>query len=271
MKKIAFVLAAALLLSCTPKKFTVVQIADAQLGFNAAEVSAREGTEYVNDLTFEVEYLKKAVEAVNALKPDAVVFTGDQVHRSFDKEQWEILAASVAEIDSAVRQFHIPGNHDVVISDKGVDCSDYLAHYPEDRFVYRQNGVLMVGLNSNLIKYNDSLENAQKEWLKAVLAKEKGEVSIIFSHHPFFLNDIKEEDGYFQIQKAKRPEYFEIFKNAGVNALYAGHLHDIAEGEYEGIPVKTMTSVAYQLGEAKPGIRVITVENGILTDEVHPL
>ena len=88
MKKL-FILVALIAAACTPKTLTIVQIADAQLGFDAAVKGSVPGAEYVNDLTFEIECLKATVAKVNELKPDMGVFTGDQVHLPYDKEQWD--------------------------------------------------------------------------------------------------------------------------------------------------------------------------------------
>lgn len=274
MKKIAFILMLAVLAACTPQKLVVVQIADAQLGFMGSErAKAEQNPELANDLSYEVEYLKKAIAVVNELKPDAVVFTGDQVHRAKNDDQWNTFIQTIQTIDPAVKQLHIPGNHDFIIKkNRIVDASDYAKHFAEDRFVFTKNGVKLVGINSNLIKYNDSLENAQKEWIAKAVAKDKAkEITILFSHHPFFLYEIVEEDGYFQIQQAKRQEYFDLFVEKGVDALYAGHLHNCARGNAYDIPVTTTTSVAYQIGASQPSIRIITVKHGKVTDELRAL
>ena len=271
-KLLAVIFTAALLLSCADKPYVIIQIADAQLGFTAADKSQKEGTEYVNDLTYEVDCLTKAVAMVNDIRPDAVVFTGDQVNRYNDAEQWDSFAQVIAAIDPSIKVFHLPGNHDVIISEGKVDSSPFTDRYAADRFLHIERGVRMVGINSNLIKYNDPREAEQMEWMKNSLAKERSdEVSIVFSHHPFFLKDIAEEDGYFQIQRAKRQDYFNVCTELDVNALYAGHLHNDSECTYEGIPVITTTSVAFQIGPAQPSIRVITVQNGMVSDEVFNL
>ena len=263
----SYILTFIVLVSCAEKPYVIVQIADAQLGFTAADKSQKEGTEYVNDLTYEIDCLTKAVSIVNEIKPDAVVFTGDQVNRCNDSEQWDAFARVISEIDPAIKVFHIPGNHDVIISDGDVDTTPFTDRYGEDRFIHVDRGVRLAGINSNLIKYNDPREAEQIGWMKDVLTKDTPEeVSIIFSHHPFFLKNIDEEDGYFQIQKDKRQEYFNICTELDVNALYAGHLHNDSEGSYEGIPVSTTTSVAFQIGPAQPSIRVITVSGGEVSD-----
>lgn len=263
----SYILTFIVLVSCAEKPYVIVQIADAQLGFTAADKSQKEGTEYVNDLTYEIDCLTKAVSIVNEIKPDAVVFTGDQVNRCNDSEQWDAFARVISEIDPAIKVFHIPGNHDVIISDGDVDTTPFTDRYGEDRFIHVDRGVRLAGINSNLIKYNDPREAEQIGWMKDVLTKDTPEeVSIIFSHHPFFLKNIDEEDGYFQIQKDKRQEYFNICTELDINALYAGHLHNDSEGSYEGIPVSTTTSVAFQIGPAQPSIRVITVSDGEVSD-----
>ena len=270
MKRLLFIFMAAAMTACAADPFVIVQIADAQLGFTAAEVSQREGTEYVNDLTYETECLKKAVEMINDIRPDAVVFTGDQVNHAADKEQWTVFADIVSGISNTVKVFHLPGNHDVFINEGNVDSTPFTSRYGEDRFVFAERGVRLVGINSNLIKYNDPREAEQKEWLSEVLLKEY-EVSIVFAHHPFFMSSIDEEDGYFQIQKDKRQAYFDLFGDKGVDAVYAGHRHNNAEGAYGTMPVRTTTSVAFQIGDARPSIRVITVSDGAIQDELRPI
>ena len=269
MKRLLFFIATFIALAgCAGEPYVIVQIADAQLGFTAADRSQKEGTEYVNDLTYEIDCLTKAVTMVNQIKPDAVIFTGDQVNYSYDDEQWDTFAEVISAIDPSVKVLHIPGNHDVNISDGKVDMTPFTERYAEDRFLHVERGVRLVGINSNLIKYDDPAETELFNWMKDALNKDGNEVAILFSHHPFFLEDIAEDDGYFQIQKSKRQAYLDMFKESEVNALYAGHLHNESAGTYEGIPVVTTTSVAFQIGPAQPSIRVITVREGKVTDEL---
>ncbi|MBQ2112265.1 MAG: metallophosphoesterase [Bacteroidales bacterium] len=270
MRKIVLLLSLVLaLMGCADKPYVIVQIADAQLGFTAADKSKNEGTEYVNDLTYEIDCLTKAVMQVNEMKPDAVIFTGDQVHRYYNEEQWNTFAEVISAIDPSIKVLHIPGNHDVIIGEGTVDSSPFTDRYGEDRFVLCERGVRLVGINSNLVKYDDPEEESQYGWLNDVLNKEnEDEVTIVFSHHPFFLGEIDEEDGYFQIQKSKRQRYFDLCKEKDVDALYAGHLHNNSSGEYSGIPVRTTTSVAFQIGEAQPSIRVITITDDTISDRL---
>lgn len=273
MKKILLsVLSLLLIFSCAEKPYVIVQIADAQMGFTAADKSQKEGTEYVNDLTYESDCLCRAVVMVNELLPDAVVFTGDQVNSSGNDEQWDKFAEIISDIDTSVKVFHLPGNHDVRIDGDKVDSSPFTSRYGDDRFIHSDRGVNLVGINTCLIKAGDARDEEQIDWLKDILgATEPEETTIIFGHHPFFLTDIDEPDSYFPLMKDKRRFYFDLFSELGVDAVYAGHRHDSYEGEYNGIPMKTTTSVGFQIGRSQPSIRVITIEDGAVSDTLLPL
>ena len=140
MKKIVLLSVLYLLVACSPKTFTVVQIADAQLGFDAAVKGSKPGAEYVNDLTFEVECLKATVAKVNELKPDAIVFTGDQVHLPYNIEQWDAFMQIIAGIDPSIKVYHLPGNHDHILRDGTADPADFIERFGSDHFAGKQGG-----------------------------------------------------------------------------------------------------------------------------------
>lgn len=264
MKKL-IILAAVLLavLACSPKTYTIIQIADAQLGFDAAVKGSVPGAEYVNDLTYETECFKRAAEQISKEQPDMIVFTGDQIHRPLDQEQWETFNGLLALLPPSAEVKHLPGNHDVLISEGKVDSTPFTSRYGEDRFVYMNEDICVIGLNSSLIMHNDPAEAEQYQWLKETLADAgKNTVKVIFCHHPFFVADIEEEDGHVAIPKDKRKKYFDLFADHGVSAVYAGHLHHSAEGEYRGVAMKTTTSAAYQLGEDKASVRLVVLKPG---------
>lgn len=273
MRKYFFLICAMLMIvACAQKPIVIVQIADAQLGFDAAVKGQQPGAEYVNDLTFEVECLKATVAKVNELKPDMVVFSGDQVHLPYDAEQWEAFMQGIADIDPSIEQYHIPGNHDHILKDGTADPQDFIRRFGSDRFAVKKKNVNVVGVNTSLIYFNSVLEQDQMVWLEETLeATEEGDVTLIFGHHPFFCENIDEEDSHVQIPRYKRYQYFEYFRSKGVDAVFAGHLHDNRAGEYEGIPMLTTTSSGYQLGDSPASIRVITVTGDKISEELMPI
>ena len=261
-----------ILAACSPKTITIVQIADAQLGFDAAVKGSVPGAEYVNDLSFEVKCLRATIAKVNEIKPDVVVFTGDQVHLPTDMEQWDAFLQIIKDIDQSIKVYHLPGNHDHILRDGTADPKDFINRFGSDRFCINEGGVNLIGLNTSLIYFNSELEPGQMDWLKASMAQIKeNDVTLVFGHHPYFCEHIDEEDSHVQITKSKRRQYFDLFKTYGVDAVFAGHLHDNAAAEYEDIPMLTTTSSGYQLGDALASVRVITVTGDKVMEELVPI
>lgn len=267
----AFSVTAVIAIGCA-KPVVIVQVADVQMGFAAAALAGKSGEECADEMSYELECLKAVVQTVNDICPDVVVFTGDQVNVAGDSAQWEAFADLAGQIRPQVKQLYLPGNHDVVVGRDGeVDASEYTRRYGADRFCYCAAGVKLVGVNTNLIGQDEAREAEQFEWLKSVLETKcgKDDVTLVFGHHPYFLNDIEEPDSYFPIKKEKRHQYFDLFAANGVDAVYAGHRHETFDTDYAGIPMKTTTSAAFQIGKSKPSVRVIVVEKGKVRDELR--
>ena len=125
MKKILLLLTLCAVAACAPKTVTIIQIADSQLGFDAAIKGQEPGATYVNDLSFELDFLTKAVQEVNRVMPDVVVFTGDQINLPLDPEQRAVFCEAVAGIDESVKVMYLPGNHDVIVGENSVDSTPF--------------------------------------------------------------------------------------------------------------------------------------------------
>lgn len=272
MRLFSLFIAILLAASCS-RPFVIVQVADVQMGFAAAALAGKSGEECAGDVEFEADCLRRAVEVVNEICPDVVVFTGDQVNVAGNEGQWSAFREIAGGIRSGVRCLYLPGNHDVEVKDGRVCMEEYAARCGADRFCFRDRGVKLVGINTNLISNDDPLEEEQLEWLRDILGgkSHRDEVTLVFGHHPFFLSDIDEPDSYFPIDQAKRRGYFELFESKGVDAVYAGHRHETFDSSFGGIPMKTTTSAAFQIGKSKPSVRVIVVNKGQVSDELREL
>ncbi len=255
-------LAMALLLILLPgcrnsRPTLIVQISDPQLGFSTES----------HDLSPDTAMFGEAIRRINQLQPDAVVITGDLVHECDDPVQLAMVRALLDRIDPEIAIFPLPGNHDIRIEGQNVNAARYMAEHGKDRFVHTLKNCLLVGLNSSYIKQHAPQEQEQKQWLVERL-QEYAEVphKIIFVHHPFFREKIDEPNDYFSIDSADRRRYFDLFAQYGVEAVYAGHLHDNAQGEYLGIRMVTTSAVCRQLGKARPGVRLIEINREGLKD-----
>lgn len=232
----------------TPRaQFTFVQITDMQMGMISKNLNFDE----------EERLYKLAIAEINVLKPKFVVITGDFVNQRTDTNQIKAFKQLTSFISKRIPVYLIPGNHDVgQIPDKE-KLDFYFMNYPADKFYFRYKGVRCIGINSSLINSGTDEEAKQLNWLKNSLKHPKR--TIIFSHHPFFITDINEKDSYSNIPLQKRLEYMQLFKNNGVKMIFAGHYHNNAVAQYDGIEMITTSAVGKQLGKAKSGFRVVTV------------
>ena len=250
--------------ACSGQPAVIFQISDPQMGFKAGNMN----------MEYESDMLSEAVTGINNVRPDAVVFTGDLVHNPADTAQWKEFLRIVSAIDKGIPVFFIPGNHDAVTGEGTADMAPYLKHIGDDRFSREIKGVLLTGINSDLIKYTagSAAEQEQKAWTDSALTGNSGKkMSIVFSHHPFFLKSPDEPEEYFNIRPDVRHGYLEMFRNAGVDGVFCGHLHDNSVSEWDGIPMVTTSAVGLPLGEAASGIRIIVCSRDRLYHRYFPV
>jgi 3',5'-cyclic AMP phosphodiesterase CpdA len=209
----------------------------------------------------ETALYKKAVEAINRIRPDFVVITGDFVNDRSNKAQWDEFDRITAEINSSITVWLSPGNHDIGQDPAKDDIDKYIAQYGYDRFSFWHKKCRIIGLNTCIIKSgNKDLEEVQFNWLKKELeGQRKARHIILFGHYPFFIKNPDEAETYSNIGLELRSKYLDLFREYNVSAVFSGHLHNnavSAGGETEMI---VTSAVGRPLGEAPSGIRIIKV------------
>lgn len=229
-----------------------IQIADPQFGFFT---NNKDGFEK------ETELYEKAVLEINRLKPDFVIITGDLVHKQGDMLQIVEFKRITAKINPKIPVLYTPGNHDVgQVPDKhSIDEHKFLYGY--DRFTFIHKGSKFIGYNSALI--NDEipdLEQQKYEWLRNELIKSDNfRHTILFAHHPIFLEKFEEPKSYYNLSLEHRDKYLNLFEANKVDAVFFGHLHKNIYTEYKGIQLVTTSSVGRPLGPDPSGLRIVKV------------
>ena len=254
--------------SCS-RPYTFVQMSDPQIGF--LDTSARyAGTDSL---------MRRAMEMVNGIGPMAVFITGDLVNRPSDIRQDSIYRVRKAQIRALV--WEVPGNHDV-LSDNDVSGAtsasfvDRIGAYRDrrgyDRFSFRERGDAFIGIDSNCIKEADGEgEEEQFEWLRAQLSMAAGARHIfVFLHCPIIRERIDEPEDYFNFPVDKRRRYIDLFKDAGVTAVFAGHTHKAYSCSYDGIAFYTAGPVGMPLDGGESGFNVVRVGRDGVSVEFVP-
>ena len=230
--------------------FFFLQLSDPQFGFidNNKSISA------------ETEAMNKAVTAINQLKPPFVVITGDFVNNSKSKEQIAAYKSMIAQIDSSVKVYMIPGNHDIgKVSRASID--NYKKNYGETHFSFRYGDCAFIGIDSNIIKEEDKeREEVQFKWLEQELQKTKdARFKFVFTHCSVFLKRMDESVNYSNFSLPMREKYVHLFQKYGVNAIFAGHLHNNAYGKVGNMEMITIGPVGKVLGTGYQGMNLVKV------------
>ena len=230
--------------------FFFLQLSDPQFGFidNNKSISA------------ETEAMNKAVTAINQLKPPFVVITGDFVNNSKSKEQIAAYKSMIAQIDSSVKVYMIPGNHDIgKVSRASID--NYKKNYGEPHFSFRYGDCTFIGIDSNIIKEEDKeREEVQFKWLEQELQKTKdARFKFVFTHCSVFLKRMDEPVNYSNFSLPMREKYVRLFQKYGVNAIFAGHLHNNAYGKVGNMEMITIGPVGKVLGTGYQGMNLVKV------------
>ena len=230
--------------------FFFLQLSDPQFGFmdNNKSISA------------ETEAMNKAVTAINQLKPPFVVITGDFVNNSKSKEQIAAYKSMIAQIDSSVKVYMIPGNHDIgKVSRASID--NYKKNYGEPHFSFRYGDCAFIGIDSNIIKEEDKeREEVQFKWLEQELQKTKdARFKFVFTHCSVFLKRMDEPVNYSNFSLPMREKYVRLFQKYGVNAIFAGHLRNNAYGKVDDMEMITIGPVGKVLGTGYQGMNLVKV------------
>lgn len=214
------------------------------------------------DYSPDLRDLARGVEMVRELAPDFVIITGDLVETWNNQEEIAHFMEFKAALEEHTPVYLQPGNHDMAPNAEGL--AFYRETYGPDRDVMDFEGCRLILLNSNLIAYASLAEQEVEQWHWLVGELENPGTpeprhTFVFLHHPFFIHEADEEDGYFNIPPATRMRYLDLFAEHGVTAVFSGHYHREAGGHHEGTEYIITSSLGYPLGETPPGMRLVTV------------
>jgi len=180
----------------------------------------------------ELELSKRAVKAINALQPRATfaVVCGDLVNGK-DKlgtQEHQDATAAFKQVFSDIhedisllclRRYHYVGDRPTPTT-----LAAWKAQSGDDYFSFFVSGVKFIVINSQYLKDGTGAPEeaaAQEAWLDLELSagKEQGQQIVVFSHHPPFINDPEEPDGYFALGRTTRLRLLGKMARAGVTTV----------------------------------------------------
>jgi len=221
----------------------------------------------------ETDLYEKAVVAINKLKPDFVVITGDFVHNRNSKDEIKEFKRITAKINPEIPVYYTPGNHDLgQIPDKR-SLKNYRKNYGRDRFAFQHKGSAFIGFNSSLIKgHLEKSEQKQYKWLATTLKKNRNaDHVILFCHYPFFDKTVDEPETYGNIGPEYRKKYLSLFESNNVDAIFFGHRHKNNLAVYGKIQLITTSALGKPLGNNPSGMRIVKIYKDRIEHEYYGL
>jgi 3',5'-cyclic-AMP phosphodiesterase len=189
-------------------------------------------------------YLARAVARLNALRPDAVLVTGDLVDAG-RPDEYARLRGLLAPLRAPV--YLIPGNHDArdalraAFADHGYLPRAGFLHYAVDDHPLR-----LVGLDSLAPGHgHGELCDERLDWLEARLG-ESARPTLLFLHHPPFDCGVAALDALRLKVGAERLAAI-VRRHPNVERVLCGHAHRPMQARWAGTLASVAPSTAHQV------------------------
>jgi predicted phosphodiesterase len=256
-----------------------IQMADSQLGMSAYSLPLLlSGATFRDDeFALDAQRFEVSIAHANHLQPAFVVICGDLVNRVGHQGQIAEFQRVAGTMDPSIELHLVPGNHDVGGEPTEETLNAYRNTFGPDWYSFEKIGIHGIVLNSQLIDFPNHVPREaarQLAWVREELsrARERGATRIlVFQHQPFFVEEPGEEDNYANVESEARAVYLEAFKQAGVEAIFAGHLHQNAYGRDGALEMITTGPIGKALGDDPTGFRVVAIEKDGLRHEYFSL
>jgi 3',5'-cyclic AMP phosphodiesterase CpdA len=247
--------------------FFFLQMSDPQFGMYTKN----------HDFSQETANFEFAIATANRLRPAFVVICGDLINEPGDPAQRAEYLRIAHKLDHGIPLYNVAGNHDVRNEPTPESLAAYREKFGPDYYTFRQGDFEGFVLDSSLIQHPDKApEEAarQEQWLKTELDKASHagvHWLVVFQHIPWFLENPEEPDQYFNIPRAARSRYLELFQRYGVRYVFAGHYHRNAYGHSPALLVTTTGPVGMPIGPDPSGIRVVSVAAAKIDSQYYGL
>jgi 3',5'-cyclic AMP phosphodiesterase CpdA len=167
---------------------------------------------------------ERLIEQVNQEDVAFGVHVGDMIQYSTEEDYKEYLKLAAG---LKMKVYQVPGNHDLA----GNGYRYFRKYFGPYHYSFDHKNAHFVVLNN---AFKDSFGARQFAWLKQDLAETDKENIFVFMHRPIF-DPSEIFEGYVMSGRAVVKELLALFKRAGVDYVFAGHIHCYAKVKRNGI------------------------------------
>jgi len=196
------------------------------------------------------------VDYLNRQDVDFTVHLGDIVnpvpHLKTYGGAIECFKAIFSKLENPL--YIVPRNHD--IGEKTVDwlpalningrfISQFIEIHGRHYFSNEYRGCRFVFLDAQLFNSGLVEEQHQQRWIESELRASKDRRSFVFLHYPPFLTRPDEETNYDSLDESARTWLLEVCSRHKVNAIYAGHVHNLMFNRYRNMDIYALPSTCF--------------------------
>ena len=220
--------------------FTFAVIADTHI--TEAEATAVSGFD-IDTVKLGSARSRYVVEQLNTLKPDFVVHLGDITHPAPGTPAYEDSADRFHRVYENLDcpLYLVAGNHDIgekafpgqplaqqeaqrTVNDDMI--AEYESQFQAQYYSFEHQDCLFVIINGMIVNSGLACEEAQRQWLEALLKENHGRRVFMFSHYPPYLSRPDECEHYDATDEPGRSWLLGLFERYEVEGYYAGHVHN---------------------------------------------
>ncbi len=214
---------------------------------------------------------RRAVAQLVAARPDHVVHLGDVPHPVPGLAAHHTALALARQTYAALGSVPltvVPGNHDV--GDKPRPWANAPGVALDKHQVFTQawgapygsfdhKGVHFVWLDTPILNTGTALEMDQWDWLAEDLDRAAGKRCFVFVHYPPYLHEPREPEHYDNLAEPGRSRLLAMLEAHGVEALFAGHVHNTFFDRLGAMDLHVLPSTAFvrpeyaELADVGPG------------------
>lgn len=198
----------------------------------------------------ETELYTRAIDATNRLLPDFVINCGDMTNDAPDEAQLAELRRITAQLSNDLTP---------------ASLATYRERYGDDSYAFDHRGSRFIVINSNVAFYPPTIPGEWErllDFLESALqgARDAGSThTLMFTHHPLFLESADEEDSLLAIPRERRSVLLDLLHAYDADAVFSGHWHVNNYARDGKLQVVASAAVGYPLGNDPSGFRVVKV------------
>jgi predicted phosphodiesterase len=178
---------------------------------------------------------RAALDWIGRASPDLIVHLGDITADGAAYPE-ELAFARDVFADTPARMRFLPGNHDIGDPPSVVPgheehyfrpaaLAEYRRVFGEDYWSFEAEGWQIIGLNAQLVGLGGEEEQAQRDWLRDVLARSDAKLGVML-HKPLFRNghgDTERHQRYLPLEE--RRDLTALWAHRDLRFVMAGHTH----------------------------------------------